>query len=297
MKDRLAISFSGGQSSAVMVHRCLERWSAERDISITFANTGQEHEATYEFVKAVDRNICQPKGHEVVWIEAVIHEPGTGPSARIVDFDSASRDGRPFEDAIKKHGVFGPTHPQCTSRLKTEPMRWYRRNVLEWNKGSYDTAIGIRADEMDRMSSKAKEKRLIYPLVEEGWRKRDVNEWLSQFDWDLDLPNDAFGNCTWCWKKSNRKLYTVAKEDPSVFAFPDRMERQYGHINRGDSEQSEDRVFFRGRRSALDIVREADEVEFEPYRDEMFRQTELWDTVLDASSGGCGSSCEVGADE
>lgn len=285
-----------------MVDRCLQKYSDTHEISIVFANTGQEHEATYAFVDAVDRHFCQPRGYEVVWIEAVMHEPGTGPSAKVVDFETASRDGTPFEAAIQKHGVFGPTHPQCTSRLKTEPMRWYRRNVLGWERGTYDTAIGIRGDEMDRMSSKRKEKRLIYPLVEEGWRKRDVNEYMSQFEWDLDLPNDAFGNCTWCWKKSLRKLYTVAQEDPSVFRFPDQMERQYGHINRGTQEQREDRVFFRGRRSAMDIIKEADELDFEPYRDELFTQVEMWgtvdhDPVLDASSGGCGSSCEVGADE
>ena len=292
MKPRLAISFSGGRSSAVMLKRCIERHSDTHDILIVFANTGCEHEETLRFVDAVDRNFADGK---VVWIECVTNGPGVGVGSKVVSFETASRNGEPFKDAIAKHGIPCTTHPQCSSRLKSEPMLHYRSSV-GWEPGSYDTAIGIRADECDRMSSKKKENRFVYPLVSEGWRKRDVNEYMAQFDWDLKLPSDAFGNCVWCWKKSLRKLMTVAKESPELFNFPAEMERTFGHINRGTQGQPEPRTFFRKRMSAEQIVEMSKTTNFEPWVDEKFVQLEFFNAFLD-TGGGCGDSCEVGSDE
>lgn len=290
-KPKLAISFSGGRSSAAMLHLCLERYADTHDILITFANTGCEHEETLKFVDAVDRNICQPKGHKVVWIEAVIHGPGKGPTAKVVDFETAARNGEPFEAAIAKHGVFCQTHPQCTSRLKTEPMLWWRKQQ-GWRPGTYDTAIGIRYDERIRMSRHAERDRFVYPLVDAKWTKRDVNLFLQQFEWDLKLPSDAYGNCVWCWKKSRRKLMTVAKADPTVFDFPGRMERKYGNVFRGAG-QEEPRTFFRGRDSAQDIIVQAFTTDFEPYEDEKYATREHYDEELDAGTS-CNESCEIG---
>lgn len=291
MKPRLAISFSGGRSSAVMLHQCLEEYSDSHDLLITFANTGCEHEDTLRFVDAADKHFCQPKGHKVVWIEAEIHGPGKGPTAKVVSYETASRNGEPFEAAIAKHGIFCKTHPQCTSRLKEEPMISYRRQC-GWGPGTYDTAIGIRADEVDRMSSRAKERRFVYPLIKHGWTKPKVTAFMAQFDWDLKIPNDAFGNCVWCWKKSKRKLMTVAKAEPWRLDFPGAMERKYGHVTKGASEQGEPRTFFRGRQSAQDVLRDAFTLNFEPYSDKPIE----WQEELDLGSG-CGDSCEIGSDE
>lgn len=293
--DRLAISFSGGRSSAVMVHECLKLFRDSHEIRITFCNTGQEHEETLRFVDAVDRHFCRPMGHEVVWIEAEIHGPGKGPTARVVTYDTASRNGEPFEAAIAKHGIFCMSHPQCTSRLKTEPMEWFRKSQ-GWDPGTYDTAIGIRYDERIRMSRKAEQKRLVYPLVDGKWTKEGVNLFMRQFDWDLRLPNDAFGNCVWCFKKSNRKLMTVAKENPGYFDFPGRMERKYGNVNNGDQEQLEPRVFFRKRLSAQDILKMAFTESFEPYQDDKFDKHGNFDEWLDSGTS-CSESCEIGSED
>lgn len=293
MKPRLAISFSGGRSSAVMLKRCLDIYSATHEIVILFANTGCEHEETLRFVDAVDTYFAQRK---TVWIEAVINsEKGKGVRAKVVDYQTASRDGKPMRDAITKHGVFCRTHPNCTGRLKVEPIAAYLRSI-GWDAGTYETAIGIRADECDRMDTNKNTKKYIYPLVTEGWRKRDVNEYMAKFDWDLRLPSDAFGNCVWCWKKSLRKLMTVAKSDPDVFDFPGEMERKYGTLVTGDGEQPEPRVFFRGNLSAQDIVKMAFTEDFQPWQDDKFTQLELFSQVLDVG-GACGDSCEIGSDE
>ena len=275
-----------------MLRLCLEKYSDTHDILITFANTGCEHEETLRFVDAVDKHIADGK---VVWIEAEIHGPRKGPTAKIVNYETASRNGEPFEAAIAKHGVNCQSHPGCTARLKLEPMTNYIRSQ-GWKRNTYDTAIGIRADEIDRYSSKAKEQRLVYPLVEAGLRKQDVNRIMRQYEWDLKIPNDAYGNCVWCWKKSLRKLMTLAKDDPSIFDFPGHMERKYGMVNNSRDEQIEPRVFFRGHRSAQDILKLAQTENFKPYTDAELQQQQLFDPDLDVGSG-CGESCEIGADE
>ena len=248
MRPRLAISFSGGRSSAVMLHLCLQKYKDTHDILITFANTGCEHEETLRFVDAVDKHFA---GGKVVWIEAVIGPPGVGPRAKVVDYATASRNGEPFEAAIQKHGVFGPTHPNCTGRLKADPMVSFLREQ-GWESGGYDFAIGIRADEVDRRSKNAKRDRLIYPLVDAGVTKRDVNRFMARFEWDLKLPGDHYGNCVWCWKKSLRKLATIAKHNPEAFDFPAAMEDTYGHIQKSGVQEKR-RVFFREYRSARDL--------------------------------------------
>lgn len=292
VKPRLAISFSGGRSSAMMLWLCLKEYESTHEILITFANTGCEHEETLRFVDAVDRHLACGR---VVWIEAVIGGAGVGVRAKVVDYQTAARNGEPFEAAIQKHGVFGPGHPQCNSRLKAEPMLAYRRDV-GWMPGTYDTAIGIRADEMDRRSKYAERDRFIYPLIDAGITKADVKRFMSQFEWDLKLPGEHYGNCVWCWKKSLRKLATVAKHNPEAFDFPGRMELEYGHIHKGEGPQEKPRVFFRKHMTAEQIVQIGKSGKFREYADAEYTQPGLFDEQWDVG-GGCGDSCEIGSDE
>jgi hypothetical protein len=254
-KPRLSISFSGGRSSAVMTKMILDRFSDGTEIVVTFANTGCEHEATLEFVRDCDAYW----GFKTVWIEAVIGGDGVGPRAKVVSFETASRSGEPFEAAIKKHGIFNPAMPNCTGRLKVDPMWAYLREQIGWSRGEFTTAIGIRADECDRCNPKWREQGLWYPLVEWGIGRPQVNAMMKAAPFDLQLPGDHYGNCVWCWKKTDRKLLTVAKHNPEVFEFPKRMEEQYGHIHKTrnkDAVQFEGfkRTFFRKDRSASDLL-------------------------------------------
>lgn len=283
---RLGVSFSGGRTSAVMTKMILERWSSEYEIQVTFVNTGCEHPNTLEFVRQCDEHW----GFGTTWIEAKIHHgERRGPTYNIVDFDSASRNGEPFEEYVKKYGIPGPSHPQCTSRLKEEPMHAFRRDHLGWKVGTWYTAIGIRTDEIDRMSSKAKEKKFLYPLVGWGISKEDVLRECASWPFDLNLPGEHYGNCVWCWKKSIRKLMTLAKESPEVFEFPYHLEKEYSSTKSGGDYT--DRRLFRGHRRVGDIFYLAHTSEFEPYKDKARKDGEL-----DLQSG-CGESCEIGADE
>lgn len=284
-KPKLAISFSGGRTSAVMTKLLLEKHRDEySEVKVTFCNTGQEHEATLQFVRDCDDHF----GFNTVWLEAVVNPVhGKGIRHRIVDFETASRDGEPFEAVIKKYGIPNPALPQCTERLKVEVMLDYFRQWGQPGK-AYKSAIGIRVDEADRMNLSGK---YIYPLVAQRWTKRMVNDEVASWPFDLGIPNDAHGNCVWCWKKSFRKLYTLAISNPEYFDFPRRMEKEYGSVKANDS----DRTFFRGSRTANDILREAGETSFRPYTDDDIIYKEFQLDWLDQGAA-CGDTCEIGAD-
>jgi|TARA_R110000764_G_scaffold238676_1_gene336216 hypothetical protein len=313
MKPKLAISFSGGRTSAVMTKLCVDKFSETHDIAITFANTGCEHDNTLKFVDQCDKHF----GWNVVWVEAVVNpEKGKGIRHRIVTFETASRNGKPFEDYIKKEGLPGPSNPGCTTRLKELPMNSYLKRELGWS--GYWTAIGIRADEIDRVSEKRIEKKFVYPLVDAGWTKEDVKRECASWPFDLDLKGEHYGNCTWCWKKSLRKLMTLAKDDVWIFEFPLRMEfehpRKYtsttlvygnGDLYAGEEEvvdrieEIKDTKIFRNNLSTIDIVEMARTKDFEPYVDidqlDFGFSRPNYDVFLDTGSA-CGESCEIGAD-
>lgn len=298
---KIAISFSGGRSSAVMTKMILDRFRDTAEIVITFANTGCEHEATLEFVRDCDKHWS----FGTVWIEAIIGGEGIGPRAKIVTFETASRDGKPFEAAIAKHGIFNPAMPNCTGRLKVDPMAAYLRDQAGWKRGEFITAIGIRADEIDRCNPKWREQRLWYPLVEWGIGRPQVNAMMKAAPFDLRLPGDHYGNCVWCWKKTDRKLLTVAKYNPEVFEFPKRMEEQYGHVHKTRNKDTQfegfKRTFFRKDRSAADLLALAEAGNFVEYRDKTEQLSfsfwdDSWDADLDVG-GGCSDSCEMSSFE
>jgi hypothetical protein len=194
LKDRISISFSGGKTSAYMTKMLLDHFrkhEPEREISVVFANTGQEHEETLKFVERCDREF----GFGVVWIEAVVNpQKGKGIRHKVVNFDTAARNGEPFEAYIAKHGIPNTMYKQCNSRLKTEPMYDYRRSC-GWTSGTYSTAVGIRADEIDRISMKGMtEMGLFYPCADAGVTKEDVREWWSKQSFNLNIP-EHWGNC------------------------------------------------------------------------------------------------------
>lgn len=283
-EQRILVSFSGGRTSGLMLRRLLDSVRDARMV-VTFANTSQEDERTLDFVHKVD----QEWGVGIVWLEAVVHpDRGVGTTHRIVSYETADRTGATFEAVIAKYGIPNKAFPgACTRELKLRAITSYARSI-GWGPGTYDTAIGIRADEIDRMDSMAAQKRFIYPLASAGITKTDVLAWWSKQPFDLNLP-EHFGNCRWCWKKSLRKHLTLVKECPEAFDFPRRMEALYANAGAGIGP----RTFFRNRMTVGDLFALA-EKPFEPFRDDAEMQLPL--LPLDIPGGGCGESCEIYAD-
>lgn len=278
---RMCVSFSGGRTSAFMAKWLLDNKSSEYEFLFLFANTGQEHEKTLDFVNQCDKEF----GLRLVWIEAdVYHGEKKGSGHKIVCYKSASRDGRPFEEVIKKYGIPNQAYPHCTRELKLNPIKSYIKSI-GWDDCLM--AVGIRADEIDRMSYTARENGIIYPLISmRPTTKEQVIEWWSNQGFDLQVP-ERLGNCVWCWKKTTRKHLTNIASEPDRYDFPERMERLYGLA--GHNVDGNRRVFFRGHKSTADL-REMASRPFVPFAEYVAYQASIFDD-LDVSAG-CSESCE-----
>jgi hypothetical protein len=226
----------------------------EFDMVVVFANTGEENEETLSFV----HRFSSFHGFPVVWVEAVFNEYGKGTAHKIVSYETASRNGQPFEEMIKKYGIPNQSFKHCNRELKLNPIHDYIKNSLEWE--DYYTAIGIRVDEFDRMNPKYKDLRLYYPLItEKRMTKKHINFWFTQQPFRLNLKGYQ-GNCKTCWKKSSHKLYTIAKENPEHFDSFKRWEDVYGETYpEQQANRSGKQVFFRNYRSVDDIFKEAED--------------------------------------
>jgi hypothetical protein len=263
--DNLLVSFSGGETSAFMAQWLNNHYEkyGYKNIVFVFANTGLENEQTLEFIDRCDKYF----NLNVQWIEAEIvqlHKKGT--RFYRTDFENASRNGEPFEQMISKYGIPNQANPHCTRELKGAPISAFG---VEWFNGEkYHTAIGIRQDEADRMNAKAKEMGFIYPLISSRMMpstKPMINFYWRSMPFRLELKGYQ-GNCKTCWKKADKKLYQIAKENPKAFEFMDTMEQKYGNFfpaqriemrAKEGKELPKDITFFRNNRSAKQILEEA----------------------------------------
>lgn len=292
-KKQLLISFSGGRTSAYMTKLLLEKLDKNiYETIVVFANTGKEREETLEFIKDCDEKF----GFNTIWVECItdmVH--GNGVKAKVVNFETASRNGEPFEENIKKHGISNINTPICTRELKTYTINAYMRQI-GWKK--YYRAIGIRVDEIDRVNANYKKERIIYPLVSMfPSRKQDVNKFWSEQPFDLKLKGYE-GNCDCCYKKSLRKLLTIAVERPELFQWWIDMEKKYENYvpkSRNTENVKLPLRFFRGNLSASDIL-EMSKTFTDFARDDSkdvvkYIQFNLFGNDLDVSNG-CSESCE-----
>lgn len=214
------ISFSGGRTSAYMLWRVLQsNGGLPADTVVVFANTGKEEEATLRFV----RDCGDRWGVPIVWVE---YQPAEVVSDRwrVVDFNSASREGQPFRLANRQKNYL-PAAPAryCTVVLKIDPARFYMESLghTEW-----ENLVGIRADEHRRVAKiranpsdgkRGIERRM--PLAEAGVTKRDVLAFWQAQPFDLELPVSngvtMHGNCDLCFLKSTAQLVSLISEKPS----------------------------------------------------------------------------------
>jgi hypothetical protein len=255
----LLVSFSGGETSAFMAQwlkRHYQKFGYE-NIVFVFANTGLENEETLIFVKKCDEywNL------KVHWVEALVYSEARKSSGYyLTNFADASRNGEPFEAVIKKYGIPNQSYPHCTRELKQNPIKAFGKDYFNGQK--YHTAIGIRLDEADRINPNAKELGFIYPLINRNMipvNKQMVNFFWRTMPFRLNLKSYQ-GNCITCWKKSDKKLYQIAKENPEAFKFMDIMETKYPRVGSEFTKDpnAKDRVFFRNNRSTKQILKEAD---------------------------------------
>jgi hypothetical protein len=217
---KLLVSFSGGETSAFMA-QWLKNHAHEHgftELVFVFANTGWEHDETLEFAHRCDEHF----NLNLVWLESVFNPYGEGVGYKITDYELASRKGEPFDKGIQKHGLPSAAAPWCSNELKARPIRRYARDL--WGDNYY-TAIGIRKDEFDRMSSDAKQRKIVYPLISYmPTDKPRINLYWSGMPFRLNIPS-YLSNCLGCYKKGDRALFAAYQKEPSIFDFALQMEK------------------------------------------------------------------------
>jgi 3'-phosphoadenosine 5'-phosphosulfate sulfotransferase (PAPS reductase)/FAD synthetase len=222
-EGNVQIAFSGGRTSAFMLHSILEanRGLPER-AEVIFSNTGREMPETLDFVQACSDHWSVP----ITWIE--YRNDAGNHSFDVVNHNSASRDGEPFEMVVAKKGYLPNRVARfCTADLKIRPASKYLVQECGWTR--WHTALGIRADEPLRVRPSS-EARLTawFPLNDAGVTKADVTAFWARQSFDLELQNiggrTPLGNCDGCFLKSEANRAALAREHPDRFNWWVRME-------------------------------------------------------------------------
>jgi 3'-phosphoadenosine 5'-phosphosulfate sulfotransferase (PAPS reductase)/FAD synthetase len=219
------ISFSGGRTSAYMLWRVLQsNGGLPAEAKVCFANTGKEDEATLRFVRDCEQQWNVP----ITWLEY------TKDGFRVVDFDSASRQGEPFSALIeKKNYLPNPVARFCTSELKVLTIQRYMKSI---GIDEFEQMLGIRFDEKRRVSKLRQGNRT--PLVDAGITQNDVQSfWKSQsFDLGLDFRDGvtSLGNCDLCFLKGPNQVLSIIRSDANKAVWWAKQEKKIGGTFRSD---------------------------------------------------------------
>ncbi|WP_420585804.1 phosphoadenosine phosphosulfate reductase family protein [Ruegeria sp.] len=216
------IAFSGGRSSAFMLHQLLTANNGLPDrVRVIFTNTGREMPQTLDFVAE-----CGARwGVDIVWLEYRYED---APMAVRVDYASASRKGEPFAALIRrKRHLPNPAARFCTAELK---VRTAKRWLVAQGWQHWVSALGIRADEPRRLNTAPDRQRWTtwYPLAAAGVSRHDVARFWAARPFDLALPNLNgrcwLGNCDGCFLKSEADLAALARDYPERHRWWEEME-------------------------------------------------------------------------
>lgn len=218
-----------------MLRQVLLRNSAEdlaRWLVVCFANTGKEEEATLRFVRE-----CSERWHCAIrWVE------WAKDGYTEVTFETASRNGEPFEALIRHRSYLpNPVTRFCTSELKIRAMhRFLRANWqslgwdaedLEWNQ-----MIGIRADEARRVAkirargrgTETSKESMLMPLADSGVTVGDVQAFWEEQPFNLELltykGRTLAGNCDLCFLKPAGQVRALIHERPQRAVWWAKME-------------------------------------------------------------------------
>jgi 3'-phosphoadenosine 5'-phosphosulfate sulfotransferase (PAPS reductase)/FAD synthetase len=238
------IGISGGRTSGHMVYKILEAHGGQlpADVHLCFQNTGKEREETLVFID----QMAKRWGVHVTWMEwcRVYGQDATAPWYRLVDFETASRNGEPF---VKMLDYFAQYRKQekglpmwlpnfsnnaCTAYLKIKVGEKHMRALgyEEW-----DCVIGIRKDEPGRyhrmMAANAKggsRWESVCPSYTAGITKEDVAAFWQSQDFDLGIDSDL------CWKKGEEKLFKAIQAEPERVIFWSGLEEKFNQVFRMD---------------------------------------------------------------
>ena len=223
------VSFSGGRTSGMMLYNIIQAFGGQLpdDVKVIFNNTGKERPETLQFVEE-----CSWQwGVGITWLEyryeGSAMESPSGEKRKTpgkhtfvqVDYGSASRNGKPFEQIIRARNMLPNVMARfCTVELKIRTSNRYLKSI-GWNAG-YTNAIGLRADEPHRVAklkgtNRHNREEPVAPLYEAGVTLADVDAFWQAHPFKLHLePHE--GNCDLCFLKGAGKIRNIIQDRPDL---------------------------------------------------------------------------------
>lgn len=232
------VSFSGGSTSGFMLWKILQAHGGRLPVDVVpvFANTGLEHEKTYEFIRDCER-FWKTK---IRWVEFAGKR-----NWREVDFETASRNGEPFELLIKERNYLpNPITRFCTGVLKIQTISAFAGYLF--NGKDFLEAIGLRYDEPRRISSFKKwtgERDICFPLFADKKTTDDVFAFWNQNHFKLGIQR-VFSNCVGCFLKGAGNLAFIEEQEPGALEWWSRQEER--GVNGKPAKFRSDRPSYRG---------------------------------------------------
>lgn len=285
--NNIFCAVSAGYSSLMMAYY-MEQWYPNHNIVYGMANTSKEDEESLIFMDKCDKFF----GFGMTWIEAIINqEKGKGTDYKITDFENLKRNGEIFEDGIKKYGIPSKINKWCNRELKLVPLKKFCDNIF--GAKNYSIAVGMRADEMDRVSKDYKNNNVFYPLLDNGITTKERNKFWSDKPIQIKIPAYK-GNCDMCFEKSNRKLMTIINEDPNKAVWWDKMIKKYSQITIEGKDsynhfaENEGGMNFYRQNKTIEELIEMSKQPFSKATDEYIYENDLFDL-----EGECGAGCKV----
>lgn len=220
------VSFSGGRTSAYMLHKILEAHGGNLPdyIKVCFANTGKEMPQTLDFVKR-----CGDEwGVDIVWLECKTRHGNEDEKKYVyetvvVDYETASRNGEPFRELVlARRYAPNPVARFCTQELKIFRMRdWMNEQFPKDGRNQvWVNVVGLRADEQRRVAKMAGRDDMLLPLADDGVTKETVKAFWDSQPFDLELPNNNgvtdWGNCDLCFLKGIDKKVSIIRARPGI---------------------------------------------------------------------------------
>lgn len=216
------INFSGGRTSAYMTKRLLDETN-EKYI-ICFQNTGRESRETLDFI-----NECDKRWNlGIVWVE-YRHPSVVKERFEVVTYDTASRNGQPFDFLLKQRPASIPNvaFRYCTLELKIKTVKRYLKSI---GVTDYISFNGIRYDEPKRWAKIKDNEEFDVELPLVSWKvtKRDVMDFWASQEFDLGI-NDPYGNCDGCFLKGKGKLIQILSKNPDALDWWINVEKASGN--------------------------------------------------------------------
>lgn len=273
-------SFSGGRTSAYMVHLLEQFREKGADVRYVFMDTGAEHPETYKFIQKVVRRW---KIDLVVLRVKYSDSLGQANSYTKIKLKDAKPDLVPWVGFLKKYGYPSISHPHCSKVFKKEAFTRYCQD--NFNADGLTIWLGMRADEPGRV----KERSGVRYLADiSDFNKQDIIDWWSHQEFDLGIQ-EHLGNCVFCIKKSVGKLGLATKDEVE-------MSRQFldvltkSEVRDAPGRSSNDLMMYRHYMTFQQII----EVYADTPRNDIasrLRNSKMYET------GACSESCEVFNDD